>query len=822
MSSHQQTPAWPFLAILICLFALSVTAPRAWERIASKQPLADVLDAHCVRPVATYPSPQQLEAVHARLAPWMPELLGRASTLTDVRRAATADLGRAIAKTLVALAAPSDLPVPFHHAPAYASQAQEPPPAAPAAAPAEVFDRRVERLPRVDASSWPRPEALVEQLAALREKSGVGDWASRVIGEIEALCAVSTEQPATARSRIDTIAKLSAESEKVAAKARERDVAARINRVRYAIERRLPLWRAIASSQAPASLGAQPTAKQYERIAEQIGRIRELAAQSAQGPQWVNYLLLDQLTAAGEQDIDARKQLAAEFERRLNSPKFDDAQRRFVAAGPPAQLARELRLWTAEPVGLVDLLAHIETFERSQLTSDARRIAQDLDRLRSIDHPATRSLLTSLENDYRNANLRLVFSGELVNRFMPQPSTVESPVNDVIVGAQVRGQSTTFTKLFVRLVPDENNVRLGLEATGTVNSNTTSTSGPATFYSGGESSFIVRKLFVYDKRGLRLWPSQAEADNYYNGLYGLQTDFDGIPLFGSLARNIARSQQQESLGQARAEVESKVAFRAMQQLDSQVEPRLVAAVTKMRDGAWATLKELSLQPEPVGMSTTADRLAMRLRVATADQLAGYTPRPRAPSDSQFSVQLHQSALNNAAEQLELNGRTFTLPELFDWLGKRLHSKSDALHEELPEDVSITFAENDAVRVRCADGRVEVMLSVKQLTQGRSRWHDFTVRAQYTPTKDGERPQLVRDGTIYLEGDSLKGKTHIMLRTIFSKTLSRSRPWNLLNEKLINDPRMAHLELRQFDIEEGWIGLAYCNKPAQAEVARRAK
>ena len=265
-----------------------------------------------------------------------------------------------------------------------------------------------------------------------------------------------------------------------------------------------------------------------------------------------------------------------------------------------------------------------------------------------------------------------------------------------------------------------------------------------------------------------------------------------------------------------------MAQRAQERLDSEVEPRLIKTIHKLHGGAWATLKELSLEPVPVGMSTSEDRITVRMRVATGEQLAGYTPRPRAPSDGQLSLQLHQSALNNAAERLELNGRTFTLPELFDWIGKRLNRKANTLHEELPENVSITFAQKDAVRIRCAAGRVEVLLSVAALTQGRNRWHDFTARTYYAPAANGLQPQLVRDATIYLDGDSLRGKTHFVLRTIFSKTLSRTRPWNLLSEKMTSDPRMAHLEITQFDVEEGWIGLAYSNKRVPANVARRPK
>ena len=63
-----------------------------------------------------------------------------------------------------------------------------------------------------------------------------------------------------------------------------------------------------------------------------------------------------------------------------------------------------------------------------------------------------------------------------------------------------------------------------------------------------------------------------------------------------------------------------------------------------------------IDPTSIGMETSADRLTMRLRLAADHQLGAHTPRPRAPSDSLASFQIHESAFNNLVSQLDLNGR----------------------------------------------------------------------------------------------------------------------------------------------------------------------
>jgi hypothetical protein len=45
MKAKPQSPIWPYLGILACLFVLSITAPRAWDRLAHREPVARLLAA---------------------------------------------------------------------------------------------------------------------------------------------------------------------------------------------------------------------------------------------------------------------------------------------------------------------------------------------------------------------------------------------------------------------------------------------------------------------------------------------------------------------------------------------------------------------------------------------------------------------------------------------------------------------------------------------------------------------------------------------------------------------------------------------------------
>src|SRR5690606_19573210 len=119
-----------------------------------------------------------------------------------------------------------------------------------------------------------------------------------------------------------------------------------------------------------------------------------------------------------------------------------------------------------------------------------------------------------------------------------------------------------------------------------------------------QSTFLVRKLFVLGPRGLHVWPAIAEAENNYNYLVSLETDYDGVPIVGSLVRNIARGQHDEIRSEARRQTEQKVAIKALNQCDNEIQARLDEAEAKMKQGQLATLRRLGMELTPITLSTT--------------------------------------------------------------------------------------------------------------------------------------------------------------------------------------------------------------------------
>jgi hypothetical protein len=307
----------------------------------------------------------------------------------------------------------------------------------------------------------------------------------------------------------------------------------------------------------------------------------------------------------------------------------------------------------------------------------------------------------------------------------------------------------------------------------------------------------------------------ADADNRTR-LSGLQTDFDAVPIVRSLVRGYALSQHDEKQGQARQEVEAKVASRASERLDAEVNARLAKVESDIHRRILAPLQKLELIPQVVQLATTEERVTARLRLAGVDQAGAHTPRPLAMSNSLATLQIHETAINNALDRFRLAGRTFTLPELYQWIGGLLGRMRVELPEDLPENVSITFAEEDPLRVRCGDGRVELTLAVAELDDGRRAWHDFEITVFYRPHREGLRLEFSREGAIELSGEAYKGRTEVVLRGIFAKVFSHRRKLTFDPANDNPNPAFATLAFSSALVDNGWISITVADAKAAGE------
>jgi len=663
---------------------------------------------------------------------------------------------------------------------------------------------------------WPRAAALIDVLGELKRQPEFADWAEGVLRRL-ALLADPTEMGGADSDRI--LRDLQVDWRDLDRTLARRKPVRRhrvARQAKYALRRRLDLWQAAHHAALAVEDGNPVPAVDPQRMLPVLDAAeRQLAADEVL-PAWQRYLLLSGLRRAatdrGDHMKKHRRELAQLILKRLRSPKLNEKQRAFLDRPDFTRFEAEVIRWAIEPMPVVRLLATVEDFEQRQGDVAAVILAYQGHRLLADSQPELVELGRAIAKHYLGANVRLAVTDTMINRLAPGSRVENDDVSDYIAGARVLGRQQTRARVGVRLHPDAERLKLGIRVRGRIDSDTVARSSIARFYNDGSSEFEAEKIVELDPNNLSVRPARVRVDAG-STLRGVETDLDFIPIVGLLIRDYAVREHYSRLPRANREIEQRISQQVEEKLDREVQTQLKKLRRTFRRRVAEPLEELKIDAQATATETTDERLIAHYRLSTRGQLAGYSARPWAPAASLISAQVHQSAVNNLLARLELEGKQFTLSQLFRTVSQRLALGEVTPPEDLPPDAELRFAKREALRVRFTAGRAEVTLRLASLKQGRRRWRNLVVRAFYDPVIDGRRARLDRTRSIELSGRRLSFGDQLVLRGVFSKLFSRNRPLPLVPKRLAEHPQLADQHVTQLIVDAGWLAIAIGPHPA---------
>lgn len=608
--------------------------------------------------------------------------------------------------------------------------------------------------------------------------------------------------------------------------------AASIIRTSYSLQRRIAVWTAMQSCLDGMTIGlATPNhGDQVSKteIAAAVAEVEKFISAAQDKAGWNRYLLLDDLkswTASPSEQWRTGNQLARSFLSRIYWARLDGSQKEMLQHASINRLAEGLSSWGRDPIDYRHLLISIEKIEQDASSRMVYSVADTIQILRNAETPNQKQLAEVLNTHYRNANLRLTVSQKLVERFMPENQVEFRPVRQRILGADTAGDSAVHTSLAVKFHADPQawNVELGVR--GDVVSSTQSSKGPAVFHNTGTAQVNSQRFLRMSPLGYQLTSQPAQVSSQ-DQLNKMSTDFDDLPVVGDFVRLIVREQFNQKRGLARRITERIIANETDAEIDRKLGENLQKAEQEFKDRLLGPLQRLTLDPMVVSMSTTDDRLAIRYRLAGETQLSAYTPRPRAPSESLTSFQLHQSVINNTIDRIGLSGKDWRLKELYESLGKVFEAQWTP-PEDVPEDITVRFADHRPITVEMADGKLKLQLRIANFKQDEGlNINNFVITSYYIPVAEGLNAGLIRDpdGTIEVQAKHLPVRDRLALRVIFAKVFVSKPEIPLISEQWAQDKRAQGLAVSQLDIRDGWLAVAISESDSQlaAEVAEKAK
>ena len=486
------------------------------------------------------------------------------------------------------------------------------------------------------------------------------------------------------------------------------------------------------------------------------------------------------------------------------------------------QLTAVIRPWSRGAVDYANLLRQLERQEADAIDLAAIEIANSVQSLRFATSPGVVNIGEEINTHYRNANIRLALSQTMLQRMMPtiEPQTV--PLQTIILGSRVRGSSRLESDLRLQLYPSPNRWRIDLQAIGNVRTNSTGFKSGVAVRTYGDSNFQASTPIEINTKGIDVGSSQVDVRGR-SGLRGIRSDYDGWPVVGSLVRNIAKRRYESVRPQTNRIANQKIKAEVSQEIQQRVDERVSIATKQLSEMVLGPLGRLQLDPKVMDLQTTETRLLARYRLAGDWQLAAFTPRPRAPSSSLMSLQIHQSALNNTFEQLIPRDHPLTIQELVSHSADTFGQSEVNLPEDIPSNVSVQFAKTRPITVEIEDGRLWITLRVLRLRRDdRKGLTQFIVRAAYRPQVDGIDASLVRDGHLRISGPGMSARERLPIRAIFNKVLSSNRSLPLTLPQVVNHPAMDGLEVSQLELRDGWIAMAVSERGAFKIALRSSK
>lgn len=681
--------------------------------------------------------------------------------------------------------------------------------------------------------AWALPTALLNDLEKLIAHPLTASWAQstiQIIHGLENLESIADPKAVTTFRQLeqqlvqlDFLARQVSSTPAPTASQAQGPLAVYLRHVHYAIERRLEIWPVVHNL----------AARQVNRIGlvdkRQVGqfllasRTRLNTAGIEKG--WTQYLKIDDaaelFNSLNPNEYAQRKATRAVLAR-LYSPSLSITQQKYLNSVIDDQTIEILKVSSSDQIDLAQFLQRLERLELSDNGVTEFYLNDHYQSLLWSDDPEYQQLALKLQTHYRNANFRVSVSEELLNRMVPDVPDSQEPFRDRILGAQVVGQSRISNQIHIKLIPDPFQISMRLETNGNVQSRTTATRSGVVVENEGNSRFRVIKQLAFGQHGIFAYRPETTSQ-VKQKVVGLRTDLDRIPPLGWVVRKIARNKIEEQAPLTKRYAKNQIESKAESRFEREIEQHLHDLETTLTENLLHPLIALDLEPDPVEISTTADRINIRYRLAGRDQMAANTARPRAEQDCLMSLQIHESAINNIISRFEFAGKKFNNDEMAEYLNRVFQTSFIVDDGKKRSKAEFEFAPFDPIRIDFEDRQIAISVNLKSFRIGNGkRWQNLNLKVIYDPQiEEGFRMKLTQSK----EGLRIKGKRlnvgdQLAIGVICEVLFPNQFEVALMPARLGQQLSVSDLQATQFVVSNGWLGISVGDAPQTAASHRQ--
>lgn len=539
-----------------------------------------------------------------------------------------------------------------------------------------------------------------------------------------------------------------------------------------------------------------------------------LQAAGPEAERWRSYLhteLLKAQLARAEPDLreleDIHTRFAAGYDS-LGLVCFADVRRALRRYLLTARLMGDAALRKQYEAALDGLAGHLEAYAKTPTPDQAAGIARHL---RWLDDTGQAPwLVAAVQRTLSHPNVFVTVSDRLVAARLSRSVDDVSPVEDCILGTRLYGTAHTRGQVRGVLVPCEEQALVDALFEGTSTTQNVGYNGPATIYSSGNTALAARKRFYLNAEGVFALPAVSTA---ITSTVIHQIDTGGRAVVERIAWK--RAWRQKALAEAIASDHAQQRFN--QRMDEQADDLVARANQGFQERFRQPLDERGLFPEYFRASTTPENVTLVLMTTGSTGLGAPTAPPELAAPADLAVRSHESSINNLAAAA-LSG-VFLDEKRFDEITTRLlgfpQRKTEPADEE---NWAITFADEQPVTVRFAEGQLQITIRGKRYMNEGRQYEAMNVTARYLIEKTPQGFRAVRQGDLDISppgfvpgaGRQLSAR-QIALRNALRRRFARFfeeiwEPENLVIGK--DTPHPLELRLSRWETLSGWLVMTW--------------
>ena len=424
-------------------------------------------------------------------------------------------------------------------------------------------------------------------------------------------------------------------------------------------------------------------------------------------------------------------------------------------------------------------------------------------------------LAATLQKHLFNYNLRVLVTEAFLNRLMSQNRVEQGPVNDFILGANVYGNQITNTAVDMDLKPSSNTVRFDLRLNGNINSNTQGVTPQATVYTVGNHTFNARKEINFDGQTFSTMPATI-AVSPHNTTTGISTQMSGIPIIGRIAQRIATDQVEAKRGEAESIAAGRVQDNVLPRFNQDVDRSFAEQGEKLNREVFSGLRATKLFPDTYNYQSTDQLMTMNARVMSPHQIGGDLPDSRLMSVTGATALVHETALNNAIDQMDLAGQTVTEAELKakleDFLTKALNRpykfQAEAPVAATDEDEKalngIIFAAVDPIRIRVTNDELTIVIRAGFKQEGKDDIPTREITVPISLEAVGNQILAKRGNVIVAAAEGQGGG--VAINAVVRKKIQSVLPDRAVDSKIeIKTPeKIVIAHVTKIKLVDGWL------------------